>query len=126
MSTPTADVADRGHTTIAERVVEKIAARAATDVEQAAGSSRRLLGISIGGVPATQPARVDVMVDGDVAFVHVELSVRWPSPVRDVSREVRAQITDQVTSLTGLTVAEVDIDVTGLPASTNPAPRRVV
>lgn len=117
---------ERGHTTIADRVVEKIAARAATDVERAAGSTRKVFGISVGQPRPTDPAQVDVVVDGDIASIHLALSVRWPSPIRQVCRDVRDRVTEQVTTLTGLRVAEVDIDVTALPSRTTPEPQRVV
>jgi uncharacterized alkaline shock family protein YloU len=116
---------DRGRTVVADAVVRKIAARAATDVDRATGSARRLFGIPVGRDPAASPARVDVEVDGDVAVIHVAMSVRWPASVRDVSRQVRAHVTEQVANLTGLTVAEVDIDVTALVGAAGPAPGRV-
>lgn len=121
-------VADRGHTRIAERVIEKIAARAATDVERTGGAARQVLGVAVGRAGPAGPARAEAMVDGDVTSVRVALSVRWPAPVREVGRQVRAHVTEQVTTLTGLTVAEVDVDVTELlsPARVEAARRRVV
>ncbi|HLU44372.1 MAG TPA: Asp23/Gls24 family envelope stress response protein [Natronosporangium sp.] len=110
----TVDVADRGRTTIADRVVSKIAARAAAEVERTGGASRRLLGITIGRPPETAPPRVTVHLDGEVALVHVAMSVAWPAPVRQVAQQVRDQVAAQVQQQTGLTVAEVDVSVTAL------------
>jgi len=112
--TPAPDGFDRGRTTISGTVVRKIAARAATEVEQATGASRRWFGIPVGRVPEASPAQVDVEVDGDVATVHVAMSVRWPAPVPEVSRRVRSHVAEEVSRQTGMTVAEVDIDVTAL------------
>ena len=123
---PVRDGLDRGRTTISDTVVRKIAARAATEVEQATGSTRRWFGIPVGRVPEASPARVDVEVDGDVATIHVAMSVQWPAPVRDVSRRVRSHVAEQVSRQTGMTVAEVDIDVTALVAATGETGPRVV
>ena len=128
-SPPGHDGFDRGRTTISSTVVRKIAARAATEVEQATGAARQMFGITVGRSPEASPARVDVEVDGDVATIHVAMSVQWPASVRDVSRRVRSHITEEVSRQTSMTVAEVDIDVTALtatPASTVETGPRVV
>lgn len=108
------DVADRGRTTIADRVVSKIAARAAAEVERTGGASRRMLGITVGRPPETSPPRVEVQLDGEVALVRVAMSVAWPAPVRQVAQQVRDRVSAQVRAQTGLDVAEVDVAVTAL------------
>jgi uncharacterized alkaline shock family protein YloU len=120
------EAAERGRTTVADTVVSKIAARATTEVDQAAGSSRRLFGVTVGRVAAASPARADAEVDGNIASVHVAMSVRWPAPVREVSRRVREHVSEQVSTMTGLRVAEVDIDVTSLVTATGQPTQRVV
>lgn len=105
---------DRGRTRIADRVVEKIAARAVAEVDNATGVARKVLGIHLGRTGGDAPARVNADVDGGVVLVRVSMAVRWPVPVRAVTRQVRAHVTDRVAELTGLQVTEVDIDVSTL------------
>lgn len=100
----------RGTTTLADRVVAKVAARAVAETTRAGGAGRRLTG-RLGG---DGPARVDVEVDGTLATVSIRLSVTYPAPVREVAREVRAHVVEQVRRLTGLQVKEVDVTVVAL------------
>lgn len=105
----------RGVTTIRDRVVEKIAAHAVSELDLATGAPRELLGVRIGGVRDGTPARVDATVSGDVVGVRIAISVRWPAPIRGVTRHVRAHVAERLRTLTGLRVGWVDVDVTALP-----------
>lgn len=118
-----AGTAERGTTTIADRVVERIAAQAVAEVDRAAGATRQVLGVSLGSTDETTKARVSATVDGGIVSVHVVLAVRWPHPVREVTREVRDHVSEQVAQLTGLRVADVDIEVAELLTATTPAAR---
>lgn len=109
----------RGRTQIADRVLERIAARAVTEVDQAGGAARRLLGVPLGRQGADTAARVTAHVDGQLAMVTVRLSVTYPAPIRQVTRRVRDHITARVTQLTGLDLRQVDIDIAAL---TSPLP----
>ncbi len=113
----------RGTTTIADRVVERIAAQAVAEVDRAAGATRQLLGVSLGSTDETTRARVSATVDGGIVSVVVVLAVIWPHPVREVTREVRDHVSARVQELTGLRVADVDIEVAELLTSTTPRPR---
>jgi len=44
----------------------------------------------------------------------VLLSLAYPAPVRAVTREVRSHVIERVTTLTGLEVRHVDIEVADL------------
>lgn len=101
---------ERGRTTIADRVVAKVAAQAATEVEHAAGLRRSLVGRNLG----TPRVRADVDVDGRVAAVELDLAVDYPSPVRQVTRDVRRHVTERVGTLCGMQVDHVDITVAAL------------
>lgn len=113
----------RGTTTIADRVVERIAAQAVAEVDRAAGATRQLLGVSLGSADETTRARVSATVDGGIVSVFVVLAVIWPHPVREVTRKVRDHVSARVQDLTGLRVADVDIEVAELLTSTTPPPR---
>jgi uncharacterized alkaline shock family protein YloU len=101
----------RGSTEIADLVVERIAACAVAEVDDAYGSARRLLGLRIPGAAAP---RVTVQIDGRLATVRVALSVRYPAPIRRVTSEVRAHVMARVGELTGLDVRHVDIEIPAL------------
>ena len=102
--------AERGRTTIADRVVAKVAAQAATEVDHAAGLRRSLAGRAHGA----PRVRASADVDGHVASLKLDLAVDYPSPVRQVTRAVRQQVTERVTTLCGMQVDHVDITVAAL------------
>jgi uncharacterized alkaline shock family protein YloU len=62
-------------------------------------------------------------VDGSRAALDLVISVRWPASVPAVSTAVREHVRDRVTSLTGLTVTEISISVTGLATGLADPPR---
>jgi uncharacterized alkaline shock family protein YloU len=114
----------RGTTTIADRVVERIAARAAGEVDQASGAPRRILGRSLGrDDDADRRASADARVDGRIVTLAITLAVQWPANVREVAEQVRRHVAERVRELTGLEVAEVDVDVPTLLSGARPAPR---
>ncbi len=119
-----ADAGGPGRTTIADRVVERIAARAVAEVDRATGVPRQLLGVALGSTDENTPARVSADVDGGIVSVHVMLAVIWPNPVRAVTRQVREHVITRVEHLTGLRVADVDVEVSQLLTATA-APARV-
>jgi uncharacterized alkaline shock family protein YloU len=98
----------RGSTEIGDRVVERIAAMAVAEVDDAHGPARRLLGLQVPGVAAP---KVTVQIDGYLATVRLAMSVRYPAPIRQVTRRVREHVTARVGELTGLDVRHVDIDI---------------
>jgi uncharacterized alkaline shock family protein YloU len=91
-----------------------VAARAVTEVEQTGGAARQLMGITIGRRAGAGGARVDVRVDGHLAMIEMRLSLAYPAPVRTLTREVRSHVIERVTTLTGLEVRHVDIEVESL------------
>jgi uncharacterized alkaline shock family protein YloU len=104
--------ATRGRLEIADRVIERIAAQAAAEVDRATGTPRRVLGVSVGS-PTDRPD-VSARVDGPFAIVDVVMSVAWPAPVTKVTEQVRARIVQHLIDLAGVRAAQVDIRVTAL------------
>jgi uncharacterized alkaline shock family protein YloU len=115
--------AERGSLTIADRVVEKVAAQAVRSVPHASGAPRRVLGLNIGDTSDDSIARVDADVDAGVADLAVNLTVEWPTPVRQVVDAVRRAVRDDVRRITGVTVQQIDIDVVSLTKPQRPEPR---
>jgi uncharacterized alkaline shock family protein YloU len=107
-------------------VVEKIAARAVAEVDNATGVARQVLGVRLGSAGPDSTARVEADVDGGEVSVRAQMAVRWPAPVRAVTRQVRTNVTDRVQDLTGLRVEQVDIDVTTLLTDSGDEDRRVL
>ena len=114
----------RGRTEIADRVLERIAARAVSEVAQAGGAARRLLGVPLGRDTVRAAARATAHVDGQIATVQLRMSVTYPAPIRETTRRVRDQIITRVGELTGLDVRQVDIEITRL-IRPGTEPRRV-
>ncbi len=99
---------------ISVEVIEKIARQAALEVPGVAGvaghsgSPKKPLG-------ALMPDKsVEVTVKNDVADIIVALVVNYGTKIPEVSAQVQRSVKDAVQSMTSISVAKVDIVVTGL------------
>jgi uncharacterized alkaline shock family protein YloU len=111
---------ERGSTSIARTVVEKIVAIAVREVGGVADLGGAVSG-AFGGVvnrlrtsqePST--AGVSVEVGERQAAVDLTLKVQYPAPIHEVAEAVRSNVIDRVESMTGLDVTEVNITVADL------------
>lgn len=116
-----------GRTTIADGVVAKvagIAAREVAGVYALGGGGARALGALRSVVNAddlTQGVKVEV---GETqAAADITIVVEYPAPVHEVASNVRAAVTAAISSLVGLEVVEVNVDVNDvhLPSDDNTA-----
>jgi uncharacterized alkaline shock family protein YloU len=96
----------RGRTEIAERVVSRIAARAAGEVARVSKVGERGPLTFRGGARAT--------VDGDLTALRLDVTVEYPAPLLHVADEVRQHVSERIHTLTGLAVGHIDIDVTNV------------
>ena len=120
-----------GMISIADGVVSKIAAMAAAENPDAGAAAPRMLGravpgagrLGVRGTDLEALPKISVDVDGSKAFVNLEISVRWPASVPEVTEQVRRHVRDRVRELTGLDVDEVHIVVTDLATDVTPPPR---
>ena len=113
---------DRGTTSLSDRVLNKIAARAALEVDHVHGASKGL----VAGVFAAEPAvGVTSTIDGRLAQLSLQVEIDYPVPLRAVTRQLRMHVTDRVRQLCDITVTDVDIHVTALRSGTEPV-RRVL
>ena len=112
-----------GTISIPGSVVTKIAARAA---------AARLLGRAVpgaSGMPGVRTIDLEglpkttVDVDGSKAFITLEISVRWPASIPEVTAQVRSHVRNRVRQLAGLDVDEVHIVVADLATDITPPPR---
>ena len=119
-----------GMISIADTAVTKIAARAAAENPDAGAATARVMGRAVpGSVPGIRGTDLDALpktsvdVDGSKAYVSLEIAVRWPAPVAEVTGQVRRHVQDRVRQLTGLQVDEVHIVVADLATDITPPPR---
>jgi uncharacterized alkaline shock family protein YloU len=111
-----------GAISIADGVVSKIAARAAAENPDAGAAAVRMLGrtvigaghLGLRGTDLAGLPKTSVDVDGSKAFLTLEISVRWPASVPEVTEQVRSHLRGRVSDLTGLCVEEVHIVVADL------------
>jgi uncharacterized alkaline shock family protein YloU len=117
---------------IDDSVVTKIAARAAAENPDAGAAAARMLGHAVPGANQLPGVRgtdlqglpkTSVLVDGSKAFVTLELAVRWPASVPEVTEQVRQHVRDRVRELAGLEADEVHIVVADLAVDIPPPPR---
>lgn len=112
----------RGRLVLAEKVVEKIAGQAATEVGAASGRSGRVLGIGGNADPDARP-HVDVDLSAESADLALSIGITYPGSIRAATQAVREHVTRRVEKLTGVDVRRVDIDVTVLSIDLENAPR---
>lgn len=115
---------ERGITTVAPTVFERIAAQAASELDGVEGTVSSGLGRFL---PWTSDVHVAADVDVDVRDPHgvaldLTLNVAYPRPVGQVAEQVRDHVTARIGALTGRPVLQVDITVVDLVA---PSRRRV-
>ena len=120
-----------GRIDVGARAVEKIAAIAAVEIPDAGGVAGSLLARAVPGAAfgwrragMDRLPKVSADVDGSLVFLDVELSVRWPAPIAQVTEAVRQHLFRQVGAFAGLDVREVNIEVVEL--VTESASARVV
>jgi uncharacterized alkaline shock family protein YloU len=120
-----------GRITVADRVVTKIAAQAAGENPDAGAAASRVLGravpgaghLGVRGTDLDALPKTTVQVDGSKAYVHLEITVRWPASIAEVTGQVRAHVRERVRELAGLEVDEVHIVVASLATDITPPPR---
>lgn len=109
---------DYGTTTIAEVVVQKIAAMATREVSgvrELGGSASRTFGAireRIPGAGTSSGQGVTVEVGERQAAIDVELLVDYGVAIADLAKAVRKNVMTAIERMTGLEVVEVNINVT--------------
>jgi uncharacterized alkaline shock family protein YloU len=101
---------ENGTIHISEDVVASIAALAATEVEGVASLSTGTEWL--GRKNLTRG--VKITLEERRATLTVSLSVRYGFPVQTVARQVQEKVREAVESMTGLVVAGVDVNVSGV------------
>ncbi|MBJ7607873.1 MAG: Asp23/Gls24 family envelope stress response protein [Candidatus Dormibacteraeota bacterium] len=115
--------AERGDLTIADGVIEKIAATLVAQVDQIGGTARRVLGVPLGSGDPDGLPQVRATVTGSVVALEVACTVTYPAPIGRVTDQARRHLIGRIAELTDLTVRQVDITVTALRSTTKTTPR---
>src|SRR5689334_12384717 len=128
---PWAGRTELGTISIADGVVTKIAARAAAENPDAGAAVARIFGravpgadnLGMRGTDLSALPKTSVEVDGSKAYVSLEIAVRWPASVAEVTGQVRQHVRDRIRELAGLDVDEVHIVVADLATDITLPPR---
>ena len=110
----------RGTTVISEKVFEKIAGQAASEVSTSRGRSGGVLGIGSQSDSDALP-KANVELSADSVDVDLAIGIAYPGSIRAAVQDVRNRVTSRVHELTGVPVHRVDIDVTFLTTTASPA-----
>ncbi len=110
-------VTDKGSTTIADVVVQKVAGLAAREIRGVhalgGGATRALSALRdrIPGATASAGQGVSVEVGEKQAAVDLELVVEYGVPITELAKSVRGNVINAIEQITGLEVVEVNINV---------------
>ncbi len=118
-------ITERGHTIITPQVVEKIAGRAASEVDGVGGVQSSGLGRFADLFSGAEKRETQAHAEVDRASTVVDLvvSVRYPEPVGAVANRVRQHVIERLHELTGLRVGEVNVTIPELVVPSAPPPR---
>ncbi|MCG7632555.1 Asp23/Gls24 family envelope stress response protein [Gordonia McavH-238-E] len=106
---PSGGVSPPGTLTIADRVLEKVAARAALDIP---GVVRHRGGVgSVLGPVGERSSLPTASIHAGGTRITLSLALEWPCAVAEVSRRTRDHVAAEVERLTGVVPLRVDVTV---------------
>ena len=108
-----AGTAQRGTTTIPAKVVAKIAAEAAYETGNVGSNAGGVLGIGARRNFSSRP-EAQCELYGQVAVLHMNLGLVFPTPLADTIEAVRTHVRSRVEHLTGLSVGKINIEISWL------------
>lgn len=111
----------RGRLILPEKVIEKIAGQAATEIGAAHGRSGGVLGVGSEPDPAARP-KVEVDLSTDSADLAIAVGIAYPQSIRQATQQIRDHVITRVGALTGVQVHRVDVDVTFLRVGSDQGP----
>ena len=103
-------IEDRGILEVHPSVVRKVAERVADLTPGTLRATRRIAGIDAG----EQGASAKVGGFGGDVDVTLDVALRYPSPVRELTDELRRRVTEEVHRITGYRVRSVRVKVSAL------------
>lgn len=112
------DPGERGGLDVHDRVVTRVARRAAREVPGVAEYTEPLDRATGRGLP-----RADVKRSGRVATVEISVAVSWGLSLGEVAETVRDRVSERLRTLMGLDVTNVDVTVSRIVRPTSEEPR---
>lgn len=109
---------ERGTTTIADRVVERVASLAANEVDDVTDGTSGWTRIVRRSTP-----RAEARVAGGRARIKVEIAAAWPASLPALATTVSERVTRRVAELTGVAVDGVDVTIADVVHSQSPRRR---
>lgn len=104
-----------GEVKIASDVVATIAALAASEVEGVASMSGNITNEIIGKLGVKNASRgVKVLMEEGIVRVYMSLNMRYGYSIPKVLGQVQERVSQQIETMTGLVVPEVNVRVTGI------------
>lgn len=116
----TADSGQRGTLTIGDKVAQRLAVHAALSTP---GVHRHAAGLDKLTGRDLPSAHLDIAANRVVA--QLKVAVSWPQPVAEVARRIQRNVAEALSTLAGLEVDRIDVEVThiSLPEDITPARR---
>lgn len=103
---------ENGTVNISEEVISTIANIAASEVEGVAKISSGITGEITEILGMKNFAKgVAVTIDGEDVLINMELAIEYGRKIREVSEAVQSSVKENVETMTGLNVAEVNIRI---------------
>lgn len=124
------DPSTRGALTIGDKVGEKIAVRAALDVDDVVPYQSTIGSVLGGSTPGRaliggDYPQASVAMDQTAPTVRMTIAVSWPSAIAQVCDRVRTHVADELDRLTGVRPGRVDVSVAQIIAGTAASSARV-
>lgn len=116
---PLPDPEHRGSLTIGHTVVRKVARRAADDVPGTTAAERRIVGVGHG----RHSTSVKVSGRDNDVDLALDVALRYPGSVREVTRAIRDSVTAEVERITSYRVRSLSVTVSALEAARLPRVR---
>lgn len=114
------EVENIGKISIADDVVATIAGIAATEVagvSKLAGNISKELIAKLGKKNLANGVKIDIV--DSLVYADISLELDYGNSIKKVSEEVQVKVKQAIENMTGLTVAEVNVIVTGIKLEKN-------
>jgi len=112
-----------GTTTIADKVLERLAARAALEVP---GVLRHSVGPDVLSAITSDLPRASAETAGDRVSIDLKVALDWQAPAHEAAAALRAHLREQLERQTGKTVDRVDVTIAALLTAPSNLGRRVL
>ena len=100
------DAGQRGSLTLTDKVAQRLTVHAAS---MTAGVCRHAAGLN--KITGRDLPHAQLSIAANRVTVHVKVAIAWPRPLDVVAREVQRNVAEALTTLAGLDLDRVDVEV---------------